>query len=46
MARAAKTMAMVMRVVGNKEGDCKGRKANGDGDKMCRSKIIRTLGIP
>jgi hypothetical protein len=46
MARGAKAMATVMRVVGNEEGDGEGRKGNGDGDKVCRSKIVRTLWIP
>jgi hypothetical protein len=46
MARAAKAMATVMRVAGDKEGDGKGRKGNGDGNKVCRSKIVRTLLIP
>ncbi len=34
-----------MRVAGNKEGDGKGRKGNGNGDKVCRSKIVRTIRI-
>jgi hypothetical protein len=45
MARAVKAMATVMRVAGNKEGDGKGRKGNGNGDKVCRSKIVRTIRI-
>jgi hypothetical protein len=45
MARTAKAMATVMRVAGNKEGDGKGRKGNGNGDKVCRSKIVRTIRI-
>jgi hypothetical protein len=39
-------MATVMRVAGDKEGDGKGCKGNGDGNKVCRSKIVRTLWIP
>jgi hypothetical protein len=39
-------MATVMRVVGNKEGNGKGRKGNGNGNKVCRSKIVRTSQIP
>ncbi len=46
MARTAKAIAMVMRVAGDKEGDGKGRKGNGNGDKVCRSKIVRILRIP
>ncbi len=38
-------MATVMRVAGDKEGDGEGRKGNGDGDKVCRSKIVRTIRI-
>jgi hypothetical protein len=45
MARAAKVMATVTRVAGDKEGDGEGRKGNGDGDKVCRSKIVRTIRI-
>jgi hypothetical protein len=45
MARAAKAMATVMRVTGDKEGNDEGRKGNGDGDKVCRSKIVRTIRI-
>ncbi len=33
MARAAMAMTMVTRVAGNKEGDGKGRKSNGNGNK-------------
>ncbi len=42
---AAKAMAAVMTVAGNKEGDGKGCKGNGDGNKVCRSKIARTIRI-
>jgi hypothetical protein len=35
-----------MRVASDKEGDGKGRKGNGDSDKVCRSKIVRTSRIP
>jgi hypothetical protein len=45
MARAAKAMATVMRVAGDKEGNGEGHKGNGDGDKVCRSKIVRTIRI-
>jgi hypothetical protein len=45
MARVAKAMAMVMRVAGNKESNGEGRKGNGDGNNMCRSKIVRTIWI-
>ncbi len=45
MARVAKAMAMVMRAASNKEGNGGGRKGNGNGDKVCRNKIIRTLRI-
>jgi hypothetical protein len=45
MAQAARAMAMVMRVVGNKEGIGMGGKGNGNCDKVCRSKIVRTLRI-
>jgi hypothetical protein len=45
MARAAKVMATVMRMAGDEEGNGKGRKGNCDGDKVCRSKIVRTLRI-
>ncbi len=38
-------MATVMRVAGDKEGDGEGRKGNGDGDKVRRSKIVRTIRI-
>jgi hypothetical protein len=38
MARAAKAMTMVMRVTDYKESNGKGRKGNGDGNKMCRKK--------
>ncbi len=34
MARAARAMAMVMTVLGNKEGDGKGGKGHGYGDKF------------
>ncbi len=45
---AARAMAMVMRVAGDKEGngDGKGEKGNGEGNKVHRSKIVRTLRIP
>jgi hypothetical protein len=46
MARAARAMAMVMWVVGNAEDNGKGRNGNGNNDKVCRSKITRTLWIP
>ncbi len=39
-------MATVMRVAHDREGDGEGCKGNGDGDKVCRSKIVRTLQIP
>jgi hypothetical protein len=39
MVRAARAMAMVMRVAGNKEGNGKGRKGNDNRNKVCRSKI-------
>jgi hypothetical protein len=45
MARTAKAMATVMRVAGDKEGNGKGRKGNGNDDKVCRSKIVRTIRI-
>jgi hypothetical protein len=35
MARAARAIAMVMRVGGNKEDHGKGGKGNGNGDKVC-----------
>ncbi len=38
-------MAMVMRVAGDKEGNGKGCKGNGDGNKVCRSKIVRTIRV-
>jgi hypothetical protein len=45
MARAAKVMATAMRVAGDKKGNGKGRKGYGNGDKVCRSKIVRTIRI-
>jgi hypothetical protein len=43
MARVARAMVMVMRVAGDKEGNGEGGMGNGNSNKVCRSKIVRTL---
>jgi hypothetical protein len=36
MTRAARAVVMAMRVAGDEEGDCKGGKGDGNGDKGVR----------